>query len=77
MGKGKRRDLLSLSIVHANEQSFMHRSYYAQALLNSLLNRLSCEGDSPRRVGILYDIGCTMEKGIIKVQKCTSSLKSP
>lgn len=67
MGNGKPTVLSLFLIVHSNEQPFIGRSYYAQALLNSLLDRIKCEGVPPRRVGILYDIGFTMEKGILKV----------
>lgn len=39
------------------------------AMLASLIKRTTIEDVAPPRIGVLYDIGCTLEKGIIKVTK--------
>jgi hypothetical protein len=44
---------------------FPCRSYFAHALIDWLLNQLN-ETDST--VGLLYDIGCNLEKGLVRVE---------
>jgi hypothetical protein len=36
-------------------------------MVNFLLKSTQNDGDVPKRYGFLYDIGCNIEKGIIKV----------
>ena len=49
--------------------NFFSRAHFVHAMLASLISRTKKEDVAPPRVGILYDIGCTLEKGIIKVTK--------
>ena len=52
-----------------NEKCFSPdcRAHFLHALLGSLISRTSKENAPPPRVGVLYDIGCTLEKGMRKV----------
>lgn len=43
------------------------RAYFAHALLGSVLERTEEADKPPWRFGVLYDIGCTLEKGIKRV----------
>ncbi|KAH9822662.1 hypothetical protein DFH28DRAFT_833891, partial [Melampsora americana] len=54
--------LLYINIVRSGE-----KSYFAHAFLGSLLDRTHEENKPPHRFGVLYDIGCTLEKGIERV----------
>ncbi|KAH9807212.1 hypothetical protein DFH28DRAFT_1101289 [Melampsora americana] len=62
MGMACRHDILLkfISIVQSGE-----RGYYPLAMLDWILRTTTNDGEV-RRFGILYDIGCSMEKGIIK-----------
>lgn len=52
-----------------NEKCFSAdcRAHFLHALLGSLISRTSQENSPPPRIGVLYDIGCTLEKGMTKV----------
>ena len=52
-----------------NEKCFSPdcRAHFLHALLGSLISRTSKENAPPPRVGVLYNIGCTLEKGMTKV----------
>ncbi|KAH9809131.1 hypothetical protein DFH28DRAFT_906578 [Melampsora americana] len=56
--------LAFVNIVQSGEKSF-----FAHALMDWLINQLD-ESDS--KVGFLYDIGCNLEKGLIKVEHLDS-----
>ncbi|KAH9817981.1 hypothetical protein DFH28DRAFT_1081037 [Melampsora americana] len=62
MGMACRHDVLLkfINIVQSGE-----RGYYPLAMLDWILRTTTHEGET-RRFGVLYDIGCSMEKGIIK-----------
>lgn len=47
--------------------TFPNRLYYSYALFEWLFEITRDLGTSPQRIGILYDIGCTMQKGIENV----------
>ena len=49
--------------------SLFSSAHFVHAMLASLISRTTKEDVAPPRVGILYDIGCTLEKGIINVTK--------
>ena len=36
-------------------------------MIEFILKSTHIEGQQPKKVGVLYDIGCTLEKGIVKV----------
>lgn len=46
------------------------RAYFSHALIDWLMERFS-SGSFPSkpRLGVLYDIGCNIEKGLIRVSK--------
>ncbi|KAH9820110.1 hypothetical protein DFH28DRAFT_1121919 [Melampsora americana] len=54
--------LAFINIVQSGE-----KSHFAHALIASLLERIAQEEEEgePRTVGVLYDIGCTLEKGLL------------
>ncbi|KAH9807911.1 hypothetical protein DFH28DRAFT_912325 [Melampsora americana] len=66
MGMACRHDqfLAFINIVQSGE-----KSHFAHALIASLLERIAQEEEEgePRTVGVLYDIGCTLEKGLLNV----------
>lgn len=43
------------------------RAYYALALIDWMLRMTEERGLGENNLGFLYDIGCNIEKGIIKV----------
>lgn len=44
-----------------------NRSYFPISLLAWLLETLNAESLTPKKIGVLYDIGCSFEKSINKV----------
>lgn len=44
-----------------------YRAYFAHALLDWLFDQLRTAEDPDTIVGVLYDIGCNLEKGLIRV----------
>ncbi|KAG0147632.1 hypothetical protein CROQUDRAFT_42480, partial [Cronartium quercuum f. sp. fusiforme G11] len=55
-----------------NVEKSGEKAHCVHALLGSLISRTTEEDGPHPRIGVLYDIGCTLEKGITKVSKCLS-----
>lgn len=51
----------------------LSRSYYSLTMLNWIFSVLLLR-NTTSKVGFLYDIGCNMEKGILKVSQVYFSL---
>jgi hypothetical protein len=43
------------------------RAYYPMSMIQNLIKSTD-NGPTKKKLGFLYDIGCNIEKGIIKVQ---------
>ncbi|KAH9820357.1 hypothetical protein DFH28DRAFT_884969, partial [Melampsora americana] len=70
MGMGCRHDnLLALISINTGEASFSLIAYYAMALIDWLLEQTAeaVQGQDYKCVGVLYNIGCNFEKGIVRV----------
>jgi hypothetical protein len=52
------------------------RAYFPMTMIDFLLKATQSNKDNPKKCGFLYDIGCNMEKGIIRVRKKHISLIS-
>ncbi|KAG0140746.1 hypothetical protein CROQUDRAFT_52778, partial [Cronartium quercuum f. sp. fusiforme G11] len=48
------------------------KAHFGHAFLGLLISRTTEEEGLHPRIGVLYDMGCTLEKGIMKVSKCLS-----
>ncbi|KAH9807273.1 hypothetical protein DFH28DRAFT_876624, partial [Melampsora americana] len=65
--------LLGMACRHDHVLQFVNikqsgeKSCFSLALLSWLLDVTDNRGISANKVGLLYDIGCNIEKGIIKV----------
>ena len=46
------------------------RQHFPLAMIEYILKSTHIAGQPPKKLGVLYDIGCTLEKGIVKVHLC-------
>ena len=46
------------------------RQHFPLSMIEYILKSTHIEGQPPKKLGVLYDIGCTLEKGIVKVYSC-------
>lgn len=58
-----------------DEVHYIFRSHFAHALLSWFLEHIHEPESRPRQVGILYDIGCNIEKGLAKVFQILSDFQ--
>ncbi|KAH9817036.1 hypothetical protein DFH28DRAFT_855953, partial [Melampsora americana] len=65
--------LIGMACRHDHVLSFVNvvqsgeRQYYVLSMIDKLLQEIAEPGSRKKRLGVLYDIGCTLEKSIIKV----------
>ncbi|EFP88713.2 uncharacterized protein PGTG_14679 [Puccinia graminis f. sp. tritici CRL 75-36-700-3] len=53
--------LQMINIVQSGE-----KAYYPMTMIKHLLSKTDTDGNDPKKIGFLYDIGCNIEKGIIR-----------
>ncbi|KAH9813697.1 hypothetical protein DFH28DRAFT_1128352 [Melampsora americana] len=64
--------LIGMACRHDHVLSFVNvvqsgeRQYYVLSMIDKLLQEIAEPGSRRKRLGVLYDIGCTLEKSIIK-----------
>ncbi|KAH9823830.1 hypothetical protein DFH28DRAFT_859921, partial [Melampsora americana] len=65
--------LIGMACQHDHVLNFVNvfqsgeHQYYILSMIDNLIQNVNEPGIRKKRAGILYDIGCTLEKSIIKV----------